>query len=407
MLDDDSDDTRDTSIEGRDLETIVVANTESDIKQTKAKPSRKQKKPRTTFEVRQREELQRLRAEVDTLKDNLRSLETASHSCEGKMSFWKRLAHDEKLEKNKALHENEALREAVDQQATFIDQMKKVFLKKPRLTHHHDVHSAEWQIYRLTATIALRRAAIHAIADRQFSRMSHAYLRAGLLERTDDFTKAELKFEANGSVIYQLATCVKVPAPCDTFTTTIWGVMGGSQANYLLLGVTETFELIDESTVYSRIADPNDPAMTWHSNLIRKLYREPGRNIFIVRTVLDDALVPQMSVGGVENKSAWGQVLPLDDTSCRITLLIEIGLNEILNDPAAVRCAVEMANRMKRTFPSGLAVKQGEFSIVLALFDVDLIQVEHPSIRFFLENGKRIRDAINLALYNVIQRIPE
>ncbi|KAH9126753.1 hypothetical protein AeMF1_002831 [Aphanomyces euteiches] len=379
MLDDDSDDSRDASIEGRDLETIVVANTESDIKQTKAKPSRKQKKPRTTFEVRQREELQRLRAEVDTLKDNLRSLETASHSCEGKMSFWKRLAHDEKLEKNKALHENEALREAVDQQATFIDQMKKVFLKKPRLTHHHDVHSAEWQIYRLTATIALRRAAIHAIADRQFSRMSHAYLRAGLLERTDDFTKAELKFE----------------------------VMGGSQANYLLLGVTETFELIDESTVYSRIADPNDPAMTWHSNLIRKLYREPGRNIFIVRTVLDDALVPQMSVGGVENKSAWGQVLPLDDTSCRITLLIEIGLNEILNDPAAVRCAVEMANRMKRTFPSGLAVKQGEFSIVPALFDVDLIQVEHPSIRFFLENGKRIRDAINLALYNVIQRIPE
>ncbi|CAK4071839.1 unnamed protein product [Aphanomyces euteiches] len=302
MLDDDSDDSRDASIEGRDLETIVVANTESDIKQTKAKPSRKRKKPRTTFEVRQREELQRLRVEVDTLKDNLRSLKTASPSCEEKMPFWKRMAHDEKLEKDTALHENEALRGAVDQQATFIDQMKKVLLKKPRL-------------------IAL--------------------------------------------------------------------------------------ELIDESTVYSRIADIRDPAKTWHSNLIRKVYREPDRTIFISRTVLDDALVPQMSTDGVENKSVWNQVAPLDDSSCRITLLIQIGLNEILNDPTAVQCAVDMANRINRILPNSLTVKEGNYPIMPGMFDIDFTQVEHPSIRFFLENAMRIRDSINLALHNVIPRKSE
>ncbi|KAG9407508.1 hypothetical protein AC1031_002223 [Aphanomyces cochlioides] len=407
LLEDDIDQSKDPSVEGSgELETIVVANTESDENQSPVKQSRKQKKPRTTFEVRQREELQRFRAEVDTLKDKLRSLETASN-CEETLYFRKRMANEEKLVKNKALHENEALREAVDQKATFIDQMKRVFLKKPILMHHHDVHSAEWQSYRLAATKSLRQAAIHAIAHRQFSRTNHVFLRAGLLDRTEDFTKAELRLGENGSVLYQLATHVTVPAPCDTITTTMWGVMGGSQAECLPLGVTETFELIDESTVYSRIADIRDPAKTWHSNLIRKLYREPDRYIFIVRTVLDDALVPQMSADGVENKSVWGQVAPLDETSCRISLLIQIGLNEILKDPPAVRCAVEMANGMNRTFPSSLAVKVGEFSIVPALFDVDFIQVEHPSIRFSLDNGKRIRDAINLALYKVIQRIPE
>ncbi|KAH9099002.1 hypothetical protein LEN26_016441 [Aphanomyces euteiches] len=313
-----------------------------------AKPSQKPRKPRTTFEVRQREELRRLRAEVETLKDKLRSLDIHSKSQE-KMSFWKRMAQDEKLEKSKAFHENEALREAVDQQATFIDQMKKVFLKKPRLMHHHDVHSAEWQTYRLAATASLRQAAIHAIADRQFSRMNHAFLRAGLFDRTEDFTKAELKFEANGSVIYQLATHVKVPAPRDVVAPTVWDVVGGPHARYLPFGLTETFEQIDASTVYSRIVDSRDLAV---------------RDVLVVRTVLDDALVPQMSVDFVENKWAWGQVTTLDENSCNVTLLVRIGLNEISSDPSAVQCAINTTNRMNKTFPSSLTVKEGDFPIV-------------------------------------------
>ncbi|KAH9067425.1 hypothetical protein Ae201684P_021583 [Aphanomyces euteiches] len=180
-----------------------------------------------------------------------------------------------------------------------------------------------------------------------------------------------------------------------------------NQAKYLPLGVTEALELIDESTVYSRIADIRDPAKTWHSNLIRKVYREPDRTIFISRTVLDDALVPQMSTDGVENKSVWNQVAPLDDSSCRITLLIQIGLNEILNDPTAVQCAVDMANRINRILPNSLTVKEGNYPIMPGMFDIDFTQVEHPSIRFFLENAMRIRDSINLALHNVIPRKSE
>ncbi|KAH9182131.1 hypothetical protein AeNC1_015894 [Aphanomyces euteiches] len=145
--------------------------------------------------------------------------------------------------------------------------------------------------------------------------------------------------------------------------------------------------------------------MTWHSNLIRKLYREPDRDVLVVSVeVLDDALVPRMSVDVVEDKWAWGQVTTQDENSCNITLLIQIGLNEITSDPSAVQCAIDLANRMNMTFPSSLTVKENEFPIVPKLFDVDFTQVEHPSIRVFIQNGKRIRDAINLALYKVIHR---
>ncbi|KAH9067162.1 hypothetical protein Ae201684P_021328 [Aphanomyces euteiches] len=307
MLEDDNDELKDALVEGSELETIVVANTESDKKEGSAKPSQKPRKPWTTFEVRQREELRRLRAEVDTLKDKLR-------------------------------------------------------------------------------------------------RMNHSFLRAGLFDRTEDFTKAELKFEANGSVIYQLVTHMKLPAPRDVVMATIWGVIAGSQSEYLPLGLTETFEQIDASTVYSRIVDSRDLAVRWHSNLIRKLYREPDRDVLVVRTVLDDSLVPQMSVDFVENKWAWGQVTTLDENSCNVTLLIQIGLNEISSDPSAVQCAINTTNRMNKTFPSSLTVKEGDFPIVPTLFDVDFTQIEHPSLRVVLENGKRIRDAMNFALHKVIQR---
>ncbi|CAK4635494.1 unnamed protein product [Aphanomyces euteiches] len=185
---------------------------------------------------------------------------------------------------------------------------------------------------------------------------------------------------------------------------TIWGVIAGSQSEYLPLGLTETFEQIDASTVYSRIVDSRDLAVRWHSNLIRKLYREPDRDVLVVRTVLDDSLVPQMSVDFVENKWAWGQVTTLDENSCNVTLLIQIGLNEISSDPSAVQCAINTTNRMNKTFPSSLTVKEGDFPIVPTLFDVDFTQIEHPSLRVVLENGKRIRDAMNFALHKVIQR---
>ncbi|KAG9407505.1 hypothetical protein AC1031_002221 [Aphanomyces cochlioides] len=199
MLEEDSDETRDASVASSELETTNDADPSTDDKPSTPTPALT-KKRRSNFEVRQREELRGLRDEVNALKEQLQSLETDSEAQE-KMSFWKRIAQEEKYVKARAVHENQTLREAVDQHATFIDQMKKVFVKKPRISHHQDVHSEEWQAYRLAATASLRHATIHAIADRQIRRMNHAFLRAGLLDCMEVINKAELKIEANGSVM--------------------------------------------------------------------------------------------------------------------------------------------------------------------------------------------------------------
>ncbi|KAG9407488.1 hypothetical protein AC1031_002205 [Aphanomyces cochlioides] len=56
------------------------------------------------------------------------------------MSLWERTAKEELAAKEKSLDENEYLREAIYQNATFIEQMQRVFHKKPRLTVRFFLH---------------------------------------------------------------------------------------------------------------------------------------------------------------------------------------------------------------------------------------------------------------------------
>ncbi|KAG9407550.1 hypothetical protein AC1031_002262 [Aphanomyces cochlioides] len=81
--------------------------------------------------------------------------------------------------------------------------------------------------------------------------------------------------------------------------------------------------------------------------MIRKLYRLPDKHIVVLRSVLDDALVPRMSTDGVENKWAWAQVARLDDNQCRLTLLVQVKLDHNGNW-TAVACARDVVNQMNR-----------------------------------------------------------
>ncbi|CAK4095573.1 unnamed protein product [Aphanomyces euteiches] len=401
MLDEDSDEARESSVESISLDGIVVADTISDERRTPPQPVRK-KKARTTFEIRQREELQRLRGEVDTLKAKLSTIKTDT-TIDEKTPFWRRMAHDERVEKIKAFQENEALREAVDQRATFIDQMRKTLLKKPRLLHQHDVHSEEWQTYRIAATASLRYAAIHAIADRQLGRLNHAFLRAGLLGLDKDTTKAELIVESEHCFIYQIMTQITLAVPRDIIATSIWRVLGGSHASFLPFGITESYEQIDASTVYSRVVDSRDPNMTWHSNLIRKLYSLPDKDVVVIRAVLDDALVPQMANDGVEDKWAWAQVTRVDEDLCRLSLLVQVKLTHNSNDRSTLKCARDLMDQMNRSLSSNEDIESYDSPLVPAMNRLNLGDVANPSVRFFLENSKRIRDAISTALNQVLE----
>ncbi|ETV78533.1 hypothetical protein H257_08046 [Aphanomyces astaci] len=160
------------------------------------------------------------------------------------------------------------------------------------------------QRYTLIAHSSPRTAAIHAIADRQRRRMHHTFLRAGVLDRADD------SFRARG--------------------VALWQTMGQSQSSHMPFGMHEVLEHIDDAcTLCGRItAATTDPgAVTWHSNLIRKYYLPPAQQFELVsRSVLDDALSPSASSDVVDNKAVWVQVVPLTDSTCRLTFVVRVDL---------------------------------------------------------------------------------
>ncbi|CAK5006302.1 unnamed protein product [Aphanomyces euteiches] len=83
--------------------------------------------------IRQRDEIRSLRQQIEhlsaLLSDKPRSAMTTYD-----MPLWERTAKEDLAEKNKSLEENQYLREAIYENATFIEQMQLVFHKKPRLT---------------------------------------------------------------------------------------------------------------------------------------------------------------------------------------------------------------------------------------------------------------------------------
>ncbi|ETW05276.1 hypothetical protein, variant [Aphanomyces invadans] len=281
-----------------------LSSSELDVQSTLPPPSSKKSK-RTSFEVRQKHELQRLRDEVRELKTKL--LHCESNKRDGSNdSFWKQAASIARAEKIKALHENEALHDAVTQQATFIEQMQRVFRKKPRLDTFRDIESESWQSYTLSAHASLRTAAIHAIADRQRSRMHHTFLRAGVLDRVDDLYRATFQPQSNGSIMFELVNHVTLAASYQSIGAALWQTMGNRHTTFQLNGVEETLEEIDACTVYGHVTSLSaDGSVVWHSNLIRKYYPQPGKFQFVGRSVLDDALSPTAPGDMVDSKAAW------------------------------------------------------------------------------------------------------
>ncbi|KAH9123217.1 hypothetical protein LEN26_008125 [Aphanomyces euteiches] len=66
-------------------------------------------------------------------------------------------------------------------------------------------------------------------------------------------------------------------------------------------------ERVDPFTVYARLETPPLPpsGASGHSNMIRKYYVEPERHVIVSRTVVEDAAVPHMTFGAVEDRCVW------------------------------------------------------------------------------------------------------
>ncbi|CAK4070883.1 unnamed protein product [Aphanomyces euteiches] len=275
--------------------TTTAQSTDDDNGATK----RKKRKP--TY-IRQQEEIRQLRQQVDHLTALLRARQTTDERTPPSeiLPSWRKTAQSELAMKNKTLQENQHLRHAVGQHATFIEQMQQFFHKKPRLSSHIDLHSEEWQAYKLAAQASLRRAAIHAIADRQYHRMQSAMVQAGVFNCEKTLFTARAKRQPDQSYVVEIIHNIELDAPFRVVGAAAWRVFKGDFDFDLPLGADQTFTRMDPNTVYATFVQETSDCMECHSNMIRKHYREREMEVIVSRTVLDDAAVPYMTKGEIQ-----------------------------------------------------------------------------------------------------------
>ncbi|KAG9407486.1 hypothetical protein AC1031_002203 [Aphanomyces cochlioides] len=103
----------------------VARDTTDDSEDAQEEKSSSETAKRQRYYKRQRDEIHHLRQQVDQLTALLQRKQRYGRTDE---SLWERTAIEELAEKTKSMEENAFLREAVGQQATFIEQMQRVFL---------------------------------------------------------------------------------------------------------------------------------------------------------------------------------------------------------------------------------------------------------------------------------------
>ncbi|KAH9067375.1 hypothetical protein Ae201684P_021534 [Aphanomyces euteiches] len=221
------------------------------------------------------------------------------------MSTWEKAAHAQLYHKQKAIQENELLRETTRDNSLFIAKMKTFLHKKPR--SNAELSSEDWQEYKLAASASLRVAGIHAIADRQYTRLDTVLINAGVFGVKDSIACVRPKTNSDGKGLYvEQIYCVNLDAPRENIINAIWSFCKDCQLQCPLPSdAQQVIEIVDQNTLYEMYKERSPAGVFCHSNMIRKLYVEEHRHIILSRTVLHDALSPHMVHGDVEDESSW------------------------------------------------------------------------------------------------------
>ncbi|KAG9407491.1 hypothetical protein AC1031_002208 [Aphanomyces cochlioides] len=258
-------------------------------------------RPSLSHADKRKEEIAELRRQVDILKARL--LE-AQQNATGKpnMSLWERAARNQIYAYSTAIQENQRLRANISENSIFIEDLESTLRKRPRLLL--DVHAEEWKAYKLAAQASLRVAAIHAIADRHYSQLEAAFIRAGVFQCCDEIIRDEHVLQSDGWRMPERVYNVTLAAPFRLVGAAVWRVFSGEHPIPLPEGAEETLEKIDPFTVYQIFRNANE-TNTAYINLIYKYYVEVDSEVIVWRSVLEDELVPQMKKGRVHNK--WGR----------------------------------------------------------------------------------------------------
>ncbi|KDO26030.1 hypothetical protein SPRG_08683 [Saprolegnia parasitica CBS 223.65] len=344
---------------------------------TKRKAETDLVRAKNKFQFKQRQEILQLRTDVTALQARLHELKAKGDAALPPTTMWATIAKQELLTKTEALQENAHLRGEVDRQVTFVDAMLTLLRKRPLpQTDVHNSHMADWKQYKLAAAQHLRTAAIHAIADREYSRQQTAFLNAGLypISGAIDY-RAEARTEPNGSVTAKFIVRDTYDAPMDVVADAFWRVFTGEKVVPVAIGATHTIERIDNDTVYQKY-HASVGGIPIHLNVIAKRIREPSRRLIVWRSVLEDALQPHLSVGVTGVQWGWTTVEVGSNGSVDFTFLCHVNT-----------CRAESVDDVRAK------IREFRFCEKEAVTDLPWDEMRRSPMEVFMERGRRWENA--------------
>ncbi|KAH9127612.1 hypothetical protein AeMF1_002102 [Aphanomyces euteiches] len=294
-----------------------------------------------------KQEIRSLQKQVVALQEKL-AHEKSRLKTTFSLSAWEQAARLEQVQAKRAIDENTELRAGIAEGTAFIQYMRSILQKKPRhLTMLSDPSSADWKEYKLAAQASLRVAAIHVIADRQYDRCMNVFIQAGVVGEKADVCRAEPVTLLNGQVVLEVVNHAVVPLPFRLAMDAVWKAFNGSTGPMLLDHASqETMEEIDSWTNYERFSQPQPNGTVAYTNTIRKRYLESDRDVVVFRNVLEDAIVPHMTRGSVDNMLGWMASTPSEvdrERSCHLTSVIHMPL-ESMEDSIVDRLVSTLAS---------------------------------------------------------------
>ncbi|CAK4074799.1 unnamed protein product [Aphanomyces euteiches] len=237
--------------------------------------------------------------------------------------------------------------------------MKTLLHKKPRL--NAKLSSEDWQECKLAVSASLRAAGIHAIADRQYTRLDTALINAGLFGVKHNYSCVRPKTNSQGKRIsVEHIHSVKLDAPREAVVRAIWSFLKEPHLQSPLPSdAHRVIEIVDQNTLYEMYKERSPAGVFCHSNIIRKLYAERHRHVILSRTVLHDALAPHMVQGDVEDESSWIVVEDneVNPQQCHLVILVQVQNDlSMLASPMQLdedRIAEHLSKLMLRAMPDG------------------------------------------------------
>ncbi|KAF0709401.1 Aste57867_5938 [Aphanomyces stellatus] len=200
---------------------------------------------------------------------------------------------------------------------------------------------------------------------------------------------------------------VKLAAPFRRVGSAAWTVFNGQYQMPLPEGASETFEALDDRTIYRALTTTRG-TVSAHSNFVFKYYVEPEREVFVWRSVLEDALVPRMTQGKVQDEWGWLVIAPIDDVTCRLTLLVYLvpePVHEDRENTLEEMFATSARLSQKYAFTHPPAVP-GTFPGGPVQEDTALGNLPFAK-QWFVERGKRLETALKYVIDGVVDEFKQ